>query len=112
MQSERIEQRALHKHQQRSHLRAIQYKLLIFSLSHLLSHRPIKGTRVGGGEVDVRVPGTLSDGSKVSVLVARGHAPATKDGLDLFCRRDLAKEEEHLCAEWFRAKDVGVGGKR
>jgi hypothetical protein len=44
-------------------------------------------------------------------LVARGHAPATKDGLDLIGRRDLAKEEEHLCAQWFRTEDVGVGGK-
>jgi hypothetical protein len=48
----------------------------------------------------------------VPVLVARGHAPATKDGLDLLGRRDLAKEEERLCAQWFRTKDVGVGGKR
>jgi len=118
MQSERIEQRALHKHQQRSQLRAIQDKLLIFSLSHLLDHRLIEGTRIGGcfcvrgGKGDMRVPGTLSDGRNVPVLIARGHEPATKDGLDLFCRRDLAKEEEHLCTQWFRTKDVGVGGKR
>jgi hypothetical protein len=112
MQSERIEQRALHKHQQRGHLCAIQDKLLIFSLSHLLVHRPIEGTRVGGGKGDVHVPGVLSDGHNVPVLVGRGHAPVTKDGLDLFSRRDFAKEEEHLCVQWFCTKDVGVSGKR
>jgi hypothetical protein len=112
MQSERIEQRALHKHQQRGHLHAIQDKFLILSPSHLLFPCPIEGTRVRGGKGDVRVPGALSDRRNVPVLVARGQAPATKDGLDLFRRRDLAKEEEHLCAQWFRTKDVGVGGKR
>jgi hypothetical protein len=102
MQSERIEQRALDKHQQRGRLRAIQDKLLIFSLSRLLVHRPIEGTHVGGfccvgrGKGDVRVPGALSEGCDVPVLVARSHAPTTKDGLYLIGRRDLAKEEEHL----------------
>jgi hypothetical protein len=96
MQSEQIEQRVLHKHQQRGHLCAIQDILLIFSLSHLLVHRPIEGTHVGGDKGEVRVSGVLSDGRNVLVLVGRGHAPATKDGLDLFSRRDFAKEEEHL----------------
>jgi hypothetical protein len=64
------------------------------------------------GATETCVPGALSDGRNVPVLVARGHAPATKDGLDLFGRRDLAKKKEYLCAQWFRTRDVGVGGKR
>jgi hypothetical protein len=96
MQSEQIKWHALHKHQQRSHLCAIQDILLIFSLSHLLVHHPIEGTHVGSNKGDVRVSGVLSNGHNVLVLVRHGHTPATKDGLDLFSGHDFTKEEEHL----------------
>jgi hypothetical protein len=46
-----------------------------------------------------------------AVLDGRGHAPVTKDGLDLFSRHDFANEE-HLCVQWFRTKFVNVGGSR
>jgi hypothetical protein len=120
MQSERIEQRALHKCEQRSHPHGIQQELLI--LSFLLPCRPDDGTRIGGGicgcvsirrgKGDVRIPGALSDVRNMPVLVARGHAPAAKDALNLLRRCDIAKVEEHRCAQGFRTEELFVSGER
>jgi hypothetical protein len=60
----------------------------------------------------VGVPGTLGNKRDGSLGIARGHAPATEDVLDLFRGRDFAEVEEYLYAQRFRAEDVCVDGKR
>jgi hypothetical protein len=87
MQSERIEQRALNKPEKRGQLCAIQQEFPVVTPFVACS-----------GEGDVRVPGALGSERNGSLGVARCHAPATEDTLNLFRGRDLAEVEEHLCA--------------
>jgi hypothetical protein len=118
MQSERIEQRALHKHEQRGHLGRVQVEFFVLSLLLWLSGNGIRigdGVRVRvcirKGKRDVGVPGAPGDGRNVPVLIVRGHAPAAKDALDLLGRSDLAEEEEQLCAQGFRTEELLVSGE-
>jgi hypothetical protein len=87
------------------HLRAIQDKLLIFSLLHVFVHGSIEGTCVGGcfcirgGKGDVHVPGALSDGRNVPVLVMCGHAPAKLPRMDPTCSADsISRRKKNICA--------------
>jgi hypothetical protein len=119
VQSERLEQRALHKRQEPSHLRGVQQKFPIIFSPFVRSRGD--GTRAGDracvwvwfcrGEGDVRIPGALGNERNLSLGITRSHAPAAEYALDLLRRRDLANVEENLLAQQVSAEELCVGGE-
>ncbi len=103
-----VKKRALHECEQRGHLRVVKYEPVRTRVGVSVGVR--RGRRRGSeGEEDVRVPGALCD---VPLGVARGHAPAAQDALDLLRGRDFAEVEEDLCAQGLHAQDLGVDRER